>query len=40
MKKWKEEYKNIKAPENMREKLEESIVRAQKDKKKVQKLRI
>ncbi len=40
MKKWKEAYENIKAPENMREKLEESIARAQKDKKKIRKVRI
>jgi len=40
MKKWKEAYENIKAPENMREKLEESIARAQKDKKEIRKVRI
>ena len=38
MEKWKKEYDNIKVPEEMREKLEQSINRAKKEKKRMKQL--
>lgn len=35
MEKWKEEYGNIKVPEDMEDKIEEAVVRAQQSKKKI-----
>ena len=37
MEDWKKEYDNIKVPEEMREKLEQSINRAKKEKKRMKK---
>ena len=38
MEDWKKEYDNIKVPEEMREKLEQSINRAKKEKKRMKKI--
>lgn len=40
MEKWKEEYENIKVPEEMKEKVEEAVARAKKQKKKTRVVRI
>lgn len=40
MEKWKKEYENIKVPENMKDKIEEAVVRAQNDKGKIRRARI
>ena len=39
MKNWKKEYEEIKVPENMKERMEASIARAKKDKRKVKKVK-
>ena len=40
MKNWKKEYEEIKVPENMKERMEASIARAKKDKRKVKKVKL
>ena len=40
MKNWKKEYEEIKVPENMKERIEASIARAKKDKRKVKKVKL
>ena len=37
---WKKEYEEIKVPENMKERMEASIARAKKDKRKVKKVKL
>ena len=37
---WKKEYEEIKVPENMKERMEASIARAKKDKRKVKKIKL
>ena len=37
---WKKEYEEIKVPENMKERIEASIARAKKDKRKVKKVKL
>ena len=39
MEDWKKEYDNIKVPEEMREKLEQSINRAKEEKKRMKKIK-
>lgn len=40
MEKWKKEYENIRVPENMTDKIEETVTRAKKNKKKIRLIRI
>lgn len=40
MEKWKKEYENIKVPENMIDRIEETVTRAQKNKKKIRSVRM
>ena len=40
MENWKKEYEKIKVPENMKERMEASIARAKKDKRKVKKVKL
>lgn len=40
MEKWKKEYENIKVPDNMTDKIEETVARAQRNKKKIRTVRM
>ena len=40
MEKWKEEYENIKVPEEMKERVEEAVMKAKEQKKKTRVVRI
>ena len=40
MEKWKKEYENIKVPEEMRERIERAVKRAQKEKKRMRRMKM